>query len=334
MTNVAGFSSKSKGNIKYPNLTSAIRPVPHCADLPPPLFTSLPEVGAEPVSSTSEESSLEDDCYVPLPDTKSSILVTQAFLNDLVRDLNLPKDSAELLGSRLQHNNLFAPNTTYSWYRRREKDLVQYFSMEETFGHCHNVTGLPQAMGCIYDPEEWRLFIDSCKASLKCVLLHNGNRYASISISHSVHLKETHTNMKMVLTKTKYDEHKWMVCGDLKVLSMLLGQQGGYTKYPCFLCLWNSRAKDEHWIREQWPKRNEFTVGEKNILNESLVPPDKVILPPLYIKLGLMKQYVKSLDKGGECFKYICQKFSFLSHEKIKAGVFDGPKIRQLMKDK
>ena len=130
MTNVAGFSSKSKGNIKYPNLTSAIRPVPHCADLPPPLFTSLSEVGDEPVSSTSEESSLEDDCYEPLPDTKSSILVTQAFLNDLVRDLNLPKDSAELYRSRLQHNNLLAPNTTYSWYRRREKDLVQYFSME------------------------------------------------------------------------------------------------------------------------------------------------------------------------------------------------------------
>ena len=62
--------------------------------------------------------------------------------------------------------------------------------------------------------------------------------------------------------------------------------------------------------------------------------PDKVLLPPFHIKLGLMKQYVKSLDKGGKCFKYICQKFSFLSHEKIKAGVFDGPEIRQLLKDK
>ena len=47
-----------------------------------------------------------------------------------------------------------------------------------------------------------------------------------------------------------------------------------------------------------------------------------------------MKQYVKSLDKGGECFKYICQKFSLLSYEKIKAGVLDGPKVRQLQKDK
>ena len=95
-----------------------------------------------------------------------------------------------------------------------------------------------------------------------------------------------------------------------------VGSTRGYTKYPCFLCLWDSRAKNEHWIHEQWPKRNEFTVGEKNICNESLVSPDKVILPPLHIKLGLMKQYVKSLYKGGKYFKYICQKFSFLSYEK------------------
>ena len=50
--------------------------------------------------------------------------------------------------------------------------------------------------------------------------------------------------MKMLLTKIKYDEHKWMVCGDLKVLRILQG----YTKYPCFLCSWDSRAKNEHWI--------------------------------------------------------------------------------------
>ena len=112
MTDVAGFSSKSKGNIKYPNLLSAIRPIPHSADLLPPLFTSLLELVDQLVSSTSEESSLEDNFYEPLADNKSPILITQAFLNDLVRGLNLPKESAEILGSRLQHNNLLAPNTT------------------------------------------------------------------------------------------------------------------------------------------------------------------------------------------------------------------------------
>ena len=155
MTNVSGFSSKSKGNIKYPDLPSAIRPIPHSTDLTSPLFTFLPELVDELVSSTSEASSLEDNCYNPLAD-KSPILITQAFLNDLVRDLNLPKESAELLVCRLQHNNLLAPNTTYSWYRRREKKLVQYFFMEKKFVYCHNVAGLLQTMGCIYDPTRWR----------------------------------------------------------------------------------------------------------------------------------------------------------------------------------
>ena len=104
--------------------------------------------------------------------------------------------------------------------------------MEETFVYCHNVAGLLQAMACIYDRTEWQLFIDSSKASLKCALLHNGNRYASIPIGYSVHLKETYENMKLLLTKITYDEHKWMLCGDLKVLSMLLGQQEGYTDIP------------------------------------------------------------------------------------------------------
>ena len=84
LTDVAGFSSKSKGNIKYPNFPSAIRLIPHSADLPPPLFTSFPELVDEPVSSISEESCLEDDCYEPLADNISPILITQAFLINII----------------------------------------------------------------------------------------------------------------------------------------------------------------------------------------------------------------------------------------------------------
>ena len=46
-----------------------------------------------------------------------------------------------------------------------------------------------------------------------------------------------------------------------------------------------------------------------------------------------MKQFVKALDKKGECFKYLCTKFSRLTYQKIKAGIFDGPQIRLLLKD-
>ena len=74
-------------------------------------------------------------------------------------------------------------------------------------------------------------------------------------------------------------------------------------------------------------------VGEKNIKYEPLVKPEEVLLPPLHIKLGLMKQFLKALDKEGDCFEYPCVKFPVITEEKFKAGVFDGPQIRQLLND-
>lgn len=61
--------------------------------------------------------------------------------------------------------------------------------------------------------------------------------------------------------------------------------------------------------------------------------PKKVLLPPLHIKLGLMKQFVKALPKEGECFRYLCGQFPGLSEAKLKEGIFVGPDIRKLMRD-
>ena len=47
-------------------------------------------------------------------------LITQSELNDLVRDLHLPKNKAELLGSRLQQWNLLAVEV----YKLRPQSLV------------------------------------------------------------------------------------------------------------------------------------------------------------------------------------------------------------------
>ncbi len=43
--------------------------------------------------------------------------------------------------------------------------------------------------------------------------------------------------MKFVLIALKYQEHKWLTCGDLKMIAIFLGMQGGYTKYSCSLCI-------------------------------------------------------------------------------------------------
>jgi hypothetical protein len=68
-------------------------------------------------------------------------------------------------------------------------------------------------------------------------------------------------------------------------------------------------------------------------VKSSLVPANKVLLPPLHIKLVLMKQFVKTLHKEGFCFQYISSVFPRMSKQKITAGVFDGPQIRRCMLD-
>jgi hypothetical protein len=113
--------------------------------------------------------------------------------------------------------------------------------------YCSDVFGCMEKFNIVYGVNEWRLFIYSSKRSLKVVLLHNDSKYAPVPVGHSVHLKESYENLALVLTKLSFKDQGWMMCGDIKVLSMLLGQQSGYTKYPCFLCEWDSRAKSQHW---------------------------------------------------------------------------------------
>ena len=46
-----------------------------------------------------------------------------------------------------------------------------------------------------------------------------------------------------------------------------------------------------------------------------------------------MKQFVKALRLDGECFQHLLHTFPGLSYKKIKAGAFDGPQIRTLVRD-
>ena len=76
-----------------------------------------------------------------------------------------------------------------------------------------------------------------------------------------------------------------------------------------------------------WPEGKTFETGGENIIQEPLLLIDKVVYPPLHVKLGLMKQYAKVLDKDENCFKYLCSTFPGLSEEKLKAGILDDAKI-------
>jgi len=202
---------------------------------------------------------------------------------------------------------------------------VPFFRKEDDLVFCYNVDGLMNAPRIKYDPQEWQLFIGSSKLSLKAVLLHNGNQHPSIPDAHAFHMKETYENLKQLLNKHEYSKYGWHICGDLKVVSQLMGLQLGYMKYCCFLCEWDSRAKTLHYPKRDWPQRKSLKVREKNVQHPALAEWHKILLPPLHMKLGVMKNFIKAMDRTRLAFKYLAEKFPQLSEVKIKEGVFVGP---------
>ena len=75
----------------------------------------------------------------------------QAELNDLVRDLNLPKASALILGSRLKAKRMFSIDTTFSRYKHRENKNIRFFAKEHCLIYCW-----------MYKVLSWCLHINSC----------------------------------------------------------------------------------------------------------------------------------------------------------------------------
>ena len=111
-----------------------------------------------------------------------------------------------------------------------------------------------------------------------------------------------------------------------------MGLQKCYTKFCYFLCESDSHAKSVHYSKN-WALHKSHTPETKNVADQPLADPCKVWLPPLHINLGLMKNFVKALDRNGPAFSFLYEKFPRFSMEKIKAGVFFGLQIRQLFRD-
>ncbi|GFU57686.1 uncharacterized protein TNCV_3638411 [Trichonephila clavipes] len=275
---------KNRKDISYPTIIrSAIRPVPHGPDLPIPSPPDTLENILDDLDQISLISSDSDDGYDP--GTNDPKLFSQSGLNDLIRDLGLPKDTAEVLGSRLKERNLLNSGVSFWWYRFREKEFISFFTQEGDLVFCNNVPAILEMFKIMYEPEEWRLFI----------------------------------------------EKEFESCTSSQCILGILGQQSGYTKFPCFLCEWDSLDRKQHYVKQTWPIRKALIPGVKNVERQSLVDPKKILFPPFHIKLGLMKQFVKALDKEGECFKYLCEQFPGLSDAKLKEGIFVGPDIRKLL---
>lgn len=109
-----------------------------------PVFNELLEIDDTDLNSPDSTDEDEDtDIFKPSgEDCEKPSLFSQSELNDLVRDLYLPKESAELLASRLQEKRLLKPGTSVSFYRNREAELRKYFHSDGQFVYCNDVKEL------------------------------------------------------------------------------------------------------------------------------------------------------------------------------------------------
>jgi len=60
----------------------------------------------------------------------------------LARDVNLSKESSELLASRLKEKNLLKPGTLITFYRKYHEEFLPYFTQKNEIVFCNNVEGL------------------------------------------------------------------------------------------------------------------------------------------------------------------------------------------------
>ena len=245
--------------------------------------------------------------------------------------MQLSKKDAQKLGSHLKSCNLLQPSTHFAWYREQEREYLDFFTADCNICYCSNIDGLLNKLNLEIDPERWFLFMDSSESSFKAVLIHKQS-LKFIPVAYTKAKKETRDLIGTVLEKINYSSHQWLVSADFKLIAVFMGLQGGYTQHPCYICLWRSREKNQY-AEHYWAQRTEYEIGQNNVNATPLVEREKVLVPPLHIRLGLFKNFIKSLDTDSVAFAHLRAIFPRLSNAKLQAGVLNGPDIRKLTRN-
>ena len=143
------FNRHKKSIWIYPDLESARRPLPHCKEVLMLEFNDFLNKSMDYDEFHEEVKSIASESNGSVFKTSSSIpeQFKQEKLSDLIWDLNLSKEAAEVLASRLKDKKFFGPRVSVTFYRTREKELLLCFSKQEVFVYCKDIDGHLLKMG-------------------------------------------------------------------------------------------------------------------------------------------------------------------------------------------
>lgn len=136
-------------------------------------------------------------------------------------------------------------------------------------------------------------------------------------------MKETRENMRILLEKVNYNQFKWKICSDLKIVGLLCGLKEGHSKYPCHMCLFDSRAVALHFNKKDWQERKRNAVGKFSVEAMPLIPADRILLPSLHVKLGVMRVFiVAALRENPQLMRHLKDIFkTSKTEDKLSNGV-------------
>lgn len=176
VVDITGYNLKTKSIISYPNLEMAIRPRPHSDTITIPTRESNLTYAASSYAylTQPEPYSLNDANYEPSEATNgcNHLPFNNESFSHFVKVLGLSKTKTEVAASILRDHNLLDKSVLITSTRHRSHALQCFYTMEDNFVFCNNVSGLMEALNITYEISEWRLFIDSSKASLKFALIN------------------------------------------------------------------------------------------------------------------------------------------------------------------
>lgn len=329
-----------------------------------PLVSSQSSHNSSPI--VSSQSSGEQ--WKPNTSDGTPQLWDQATLNDYCRELHLTKDSFEFLGSGLKNSNFLKPNvrttvmrdinvlwgSKFSYtkivlvYKQVRPDTDPDIISEEydedyenrdeitkeyDLAHINDLEGLFDLFKVEHKSEDWRLFLDGSSSSLKAVLLHNDNTLPSVPLAYCRKLPEKYESIEKILELINYNRYKWEVIVDFKLINIISGLMGAASKYPCVHCLWDAKYKGpDKYTKTDWPKRHR-NINERNnnAIRQPLVDSSKILMPPLHIKIGLVTQLFKKIYANNKRAREVLKRiFPQLTEAKMKAGVYNGPQIRDI----
>ena len=122
--------------------------------------------------------------------------------------------------------------------RKRHINLANFYAKStDSVCYCPDVYGLFQEIGIAYSASDWRIFSNNSKQSLKSLSTQRKCIFINSCSTCCVGMKEDRESVKTFLDLTQYRNPDWYECGDLKMIALLLGLQGGYNKYSYFLLL-------------------------------------------------------------------------------------------------